>query len=85
MKRQCRFCSQFFNAESDDLYFQTICNDCKLSVKEFIKNDKESMKEIICMVKNDNEVLTKLAKCLFEVPAQEIGLGGRGSIADYFR
>jgi hypothetical protein len=87
-----------FRAE-DELYIETICGDCTESVKTLLKHDRSLQDEMFTVIRGDStlkfeflesaiddeKVLTRLAKCMLKIPAKDIGLGGPGSLAEFFR
>jgi len=97
MKRVCRFCNQNFDTD-DREFFETICASCTESVKDFMKHDKEFLREVFALIKSDEEIkyeflesalsdskiLGRIAKAMFKLNAKDAGIGGPGTIAEFF-
>ena len=54
-------------------------------VIEIAKGDSDLKYEFLESALDDDKVLTRIAKSMFRLPAKDIGIGGPGSIADFFR
>lgn len=78
----CRFCKTQFSTE--DLK-KHVCDDCFSEVKTVIVEDEKLRFQLIEAILKDQIVIERLAKQVFSVPVKNIGIGGSGSIADFFR
>jgi len=58
--------------------------DIKKKVEEIMSN-KESRKILKMAILSDGEFISDIAKEVFALPAESVGLLGPGSIADFFR
>ena len=87
----CRFCKSPFQSDEVD----TSCPDCNIEIKRILKADPLFLKEILSdpqlkysfleSVLEDENVVKRIAKSWLALPATDFGLGGPGTIAQYFR
>ena len=97
MNKICRICKLEFRPEVDKTAV-VVCKDCTGAIKEVLFTDSERKDILDILVKDndiknvfvdkmldDQDVLKKVCLKLFSMPVKDIGLGGSGSIADFFR
>ena len=82
MNNVCRFCKVHFQTENGENH---VCDSCREEVKKTVQNDERMKLDFLDVVLKDEIVIERIAKKLFEVPARNVGIGGDGSLADFFR
>jgi hypothetical protein len=95
MERQCRFCKISIHVHSEN---DTVCKDCIKSFLLSIELDLELKKQLMGMLVSDKELkflflesvldeemLMVIAKCMFRLRSDKVGLEGSASIAEFFR
>lgn len=82
MNNVCRFCKVHFPTEKAD---NSVCDACRDEVKKTVQNDERMKLDFLEAVLKDEIAIERIAKALFEVPARNVGIGGDGSLADFFR
>lgn len=94
MERQCRFCRISIKTHSED---DTVCEDCIKSLLFSVNSRPELRKQLMETLlsdKNmkfsflesilDEETLMVIAKCVFRLRSDKVGLEGTASIAEFF-
>lgn len=82
MQNQCRFCKVHFQTDSQEDH---VCGPCKDEVKDTITKDPKLKLELLETLLKDEIAIERIAKEIFNVPVRNIGVGGDGTIADFFR
>jgi hypothetical protein len=99
MKKICRFCEAIFYIDPKNFEEVGICIDCVNAIKSRLMVDKDFMNEVLKELKKnpdikyeflesamgDENVLKKIGKALMSVQVKDIGLGGSGTLAEFFR
>jgi hypothetical protein len=65
----------------------TVCRICKIQfqAEKSVTICEDCIKSIIGAVVSNDECVIQLGKKIFELPAQTFGVGGTGSVANFFR
>jgi len=79
--RDCFFCKREFRGEPDD----TSCDHCRNVVVAAVRGNGRLRDIIINTLMNDENFINEMAKKIFQIPASDVGLGGPGSLAQFFR
>lgn len=79
---QCRFCKTMFPTE---ILEEHICPDCIQEVKKVLSENEKLKYQFLEIVIKDEVCIDRIAKAVFGVPVKNIGLGGEGSVAEFFR
>jgi hypothetical protein len=94
MEKQCRFCKILIHVHDEN---DTVCKDCIKSLFLSIGLDLELKKQLVnalildkdmkfLFLENilDEEILMVIAKCMFKLRSDKVGLEGSASIAEFF-
>jgi len=80
--KNCYFCNVEFNSsEGDEL---VTCDICAGIICRIVNRSKKVRKKIIKSLITDNDFIKEIGKKLFETPIVDIGLGGPGTLAQWF-
>lgn len=82
MTNVCRFCKVHFQTSNQE---QHVCDDCLQEVKKTVIEDSKLKFELLEQALKDEICIERIAKAVFDIPSKNVGLGGEGSLADFFR
>jgi hypothetical protein len=81
MQSVCRICKIEFKSEIQE----SLCLSCKTAILRCITEDPKLKLEFLEKVMQDQICIERIAKAIFNVPARTLGIGGPGSLAEFFR
>lgn len=79
--QDCQFCKTQFRAEE----LESICDHCKGVLSNALTKSQKLRRAVAEYLMQDSDFIKNIAKEIFDIPAVEIGLGGPGTIAQFFR
>jgi len=94
MLKICRFCKiQFKDVEGE----KVVCGDCKKIINDILETENPKQELLNLLISDpdikfdfldsilaDEKVVKRIAKSVFNEKATEVGLGGPGTIAQFF-
>lgn len=79
---QCRFCKVMFPVKDPN---EHVCTDCLAEMKKVLSEDEKLKYQFLEIVIKDEVCIERIAKAVFTVPVKNVGIGGEGSLAEFFR
>ena len=81
MQSICRICKIEFKSTEQE----SLCDTCKATILKCFTEDPKLKLEFLDNVVKDGICIERIAKAIFEVPARTLGIGGPGTLAEFFR
>lgn len=84
MFKTCRICKIQFKTEENAPEL-TLCKDCTKAIEEAVLKDNAIAVSLAKVLVQNPVAMLELGKAMLSIQMKDIGLGGPGSIAEFFR